>query len=376
MRIGINTLAYLPWHSGGDGTYVRELTAALARRDDDNEYILFVSPWNSSSLPQQSAKVRQVMCPLPGQSFTLRIGFEQSVLPVLVQRERLDLLHCPVNVSPLAGRTPLVLTLLEAEPFMWPEDLPFAQARYWRTMRRLSARKARVCLAISDAARDELETHMGVPPAKLVVAHLGIDHSRFRTGTGNRPDIPAEAAAAGYVLWIGRSYPRKNLRRMILAFDSVKKRGFPQKLLLAGTKGWEDQAIITLVSELGLTGEVIWLGRVPGDQLPALYSAADLFAFPSLHEAFGLPIVEAMACGTPVLTSDRGAMREIAGDAAALVNPESVESIAGAMEQVLADKELRARLHLTGPERAARFDWRITAERTVRVYAEIAKRLG
>lgn len=369
MKIGINTLAYVPGRSGGDGTYVRELTAALASADLHHKLVLLCSPWNARSLPPAIGNVSHAMCHVSGQTFTTRVAFEQIVLPLIVKSQRFDVLHSPVNVAPVASRVPSVLTLLEAEPFMWPEALPVHLAFYWRLFRRLSAKKARVILAISESAKSELVRYMGVPAQKTIVTPLGVDHRRFHPNLEAKPDIWESVGAGGYVLWTGRSYPRKNLPRIIEAFSIVRRSGFRQKLVIAGTKGWEDRQATQAIRSCALERDVVLLGRVDDGQLPLLYSSADLFLFPSLHEAFGLPIIEAMACGAPVITSRRGAMMEIAGDAAVLVDPEDSKDIARGVKSILEDGELREALRTKGVERAAQFDWRKTAEATIAAYA-------
>ncbi|MCL5256626.1 MAG: glycosyltransferase family 4 protein [Chloroflexi bacterium] len=372
MRIGINTLAYVPGRSGGDGTYVRNLVAALASQESEHEFVVLCSPWNADSLSPAAGKLRKTTCPLPSRSFTGRVMYEQLVLPTVVKRQGLDILHSPVNVAPLASGVPSVLTLLEAEPFMWPGSLPMHLAIYWRLFRRLSAKKARIILTISESAKRELVRYMGVPTPKTFVTPLGVDHERFHASQQTSPGIWHTAGDSGYVLWIGRSYPRKNLPRIIEAFGIVKREGFRQKLVIAGIKGWEDEHVLKTISTCGLEEEVILLGRVDDGQLPLLYASADLFLFPSLHEAFGLPIVEAMACGAPVLTSRRGAMSEIAGDAAILVDPEDPEDIAKGIESVLGNREHRQALVQKGIDRARQFDWSKTAAITIAAY-ELAR---
>lgn len=362
MRVGINALACVPERSGGDATYVRELVRHLLAADGTNEYVLFVAPWNRRLFPAPSSQLEHVVCPAPPGSFVARALWEQAVLPRYVRAARLDVLHAPVNVAPLRSTVPLVLTLHEAEPFMPGAEMPAPLRVYWRLFRALSARRARRILCVSQAAARELRRYMAVPPEKLSVIYHGIDVDRFGACRGR-------TESDGSVLWVGRSYPRKNVVRLVEAYGSLPAATRDaHRLVLAGVEGWGSGKLHRRVAELGVSDTVRYLGRVGDDQLPCLYARASVFAFPSLHESFGLPVLEALASGTPVICSDIPALHEVAGDVATYVDPTSARAVAAALESVLVDRAAREHALVEGPRRARRFTWHATAAATADEY--------
>jgi glycosyltransferase involved in cell wall biosynthesis len=366
MRIGINTLACMPNRSGGDATYVRELVRHLPSVDPDAEYVLFVAPWNQRLFPEPTRRLRHIVCPVPGRFFATRVLWEQAVLPRIARRAALDLFHAPVNVAPLRLQGPSVLTLLEAEPFMPGSRIPVPLLAYWRFARAASAQRASAIIAISHTARCELVHHMRVPYDKVVVVHLGVDRLRFCPP-------PEGSQKDAYILWVGRSYPRKNLVRLVEAYASINPQLRVQHpLILVGVDGWDDARLRARVRDLGLDSQVRFHGRVSDADLADRYRRAALFVFPSLHEAYGLPLLEALACGTPVLASDIPALREVGADAATYVRPTDRADIARHLEELLADPIRRSRNTAIGLERAERFTWRQTAEATFAAYARYA----
>jgi glycosyltransferase involved in cell wall biosynthesis len=246
---------------------------------------------------------------------------------------------------------------------------------YLRIFVPLSARKARRVLAVSEAARKEIADLCKIDGGKIVVVRHGI--SRSFSPDGDRSGPPAALklkVGSGYILYVGTLEPGKNIPRIIEAYSIVRKRtGTERALVIAGRTGWLHDDIFRAVKRLGLDKEIVFTGYVSKGDLPSLYRGADLFVFPSLYEGFGLPVLEAMACGTPVVTSNTSSLPEVAGDAALLVDPENVEEIAGAMERVLTDQDLRAELSRRGRERARLFTWERCAQETLKVYEEVYK---
>jgi len=229
-------------------------------------------------------------------------------------------------------------------------------------LRSASARKARRILAISDSSQRELVHYMRVPERKLTTVHLGIDVDRFRPVAAQEREQ--------YILWVGRSYPRKNLERLLEAYallpQGVRQR---HRLLLLGVPGWSHTRLRRHVRELDLDRDIDWLGRVADADLPGWYQRARLFVFPSLHEAFGLPVLEALSCGTPVLAGDIPALRETAGHAATFVDPRSAEAIAHELERLLGDDGVLRDSAARGPARAREFGWDRAARATAGAYA-------
>jgi glycosyltransferase involved in cell wall biosynthesis len=236
---------------------------------------------------------------------------------------------------------------------------------------RFAREEAQAVIAVSESAKRDAVEHLGLDPARVFVVHNGVD-------AGFRP-LPRTKAAhdlrrfgltpGEYLLYLGTIEPRKNLVRLVQAYKRLRQSAGPvPRLVLAGAKGWMVDEVELEVSKLNLESEVCFLGRVDGAYLTALYNGAVCFLYPSLYEGFGLPVLEAMACGTPTLTSRSSSLPEVAGDAAVLVDPMDVKAMAEGMEVLLLDRDRAAVLRQRGLERARRFTWEETARKTLRVY--------
>ncbi len=275
------------------------------------------------------------------------------------RRAGAQLYHCPGLRAPLLrGRLPTVVTVHDLNFLVRPETVSTWNRVYSRaTVRGVIAAADRV-MAVSKATADDLDHLLGVDGSRVRVVHNGVDEAFLRGAPGT---LPAAAAESSYVLFVGTPEPRKNLGRLVDAVERLRAAGRPERLVIAGGEGWGMAAPRS-------TGSVIALGRVGDDELRALYAGARCLALPSLHEGFGLPALEAMAMGCPVVAARSGALPEVCGDAAVMVDPISVESIAEGIAAAIDDA---ARLRDLGRRRAAEFDWTVSAARTVEVYREL-----
>jgi glycosyltransferase involved in cell wall biosynthesis len=293
---------------------------------------------------------------------------EQTFLAWRIRRARPALLHTPHYNMPLAAGAPAVITVHDLIHLLFPAFSRRPLARlYARAMMSAATRKARLILTDSDCTRRDLE-NFGVDPAKIRVIHLGVD-ACFK------PPSPADrdAAAArwrlpeGYLLYVGNVRAVKNVPRLVEAYRRLKsRRPDAPPLVLAGRHQLSTEETRSLEAP-----GVMRLGEVPGSLLPALYAGAAAFVFPSLYEGFGLPPLEAMACGCPVVGSTGGSLPEILGDAALLPDPTDADAISHALEKVLEDTALQEKMRRKGFERAARFTWSEAARRTWAAYQEI-----
>ena len=299
-----------------------------------------------------------------------RILWEQTALPVLARRERWDLLHSPVNVAPalLPGRS--VVTVHDLAFVTAPSAVPAHRRRYLTAMTAHSVRHAARVIAVSKSTRHDLGTWFDVAPDRISVTPLAAE-PRFRP-----PSPPALAAFRErhridqpYILSVGTREPRKNVAALVRAFARLAA-GIPHGLVLVGPPGWMggdlDRALADLPS--AVRDRVRLTGFVDDDDLPLWYGGADVFAYPAHYEGFGLPVLEAMACGVPVVTSDVSSLPEVAGDAALLVDPEDEEELAAALLEVITDARLAMALRDRGLRRAAEFSWSETARLTVNAY--------
>ncbi len=368
MRVAIDARKL---HDFGIGTYTRNLLRHLARLDQESEYVLLCHEPDLGVAAQFGPNFRTVLESSP--NYSIR---EQLHVPWVLRRERPDVFHAPHYVLPPAISCRSVVTIHDCIHLMFPQYLPnraayaYARASMWMAVHRSDA-----ILTVSEASKRDIMHFFNVRPEKIVVVYNAIDE-RFRR-------VPADADIArvreryqldhGFVLYVGNIKPHKNLVRLIEAYDLLRQRGFSDlKLLIIGDEISKLPALRRAVHTHKLHKQVRFLGYLPDDTLSVLYRLASVFVFPSLYEGFGLPPLEAMACGTPVVTSNLSSMPEVAGDAAVLIDPYDVESIVGGMQKVLTNPALSHELREKGMARARDFSWEQSVARTRGVYQEVA----
>ena len=361
---------------GGIGRYVRELLRALTVLDSDNEYRLFFAAKNDDGhgLPDLPINFRARRLPFHD-IWLARVWHRlRAPLPVELITGRVDVYHSPdFSLPPTLRNTPTVLTVHDLSFIHHPSSTAPGLRGYLDVVVPRSVRRATHLLADSQATKDDLIAMYHTPEEKISVLYSGVAASfspvvdlgalakvRWRYGLGERP----------YVLSIGTLQPRKNHIRLIEAFDRAL-RDSQYNLVLAGGKGWMYDEVRAQVSKYELQDRVIFPGFVAEEHLAALYSAADVMAFPSLYEGFGLPVLEAMACGVPVLVSTAPCLPEVAGDAALIVDPQDVSAMAAAIEALVFQPELRDGLRAKGLTRAAQFRWEKSAAELLGIYREI-----
>lgn len=298
-----------------------------------------------------------------------RIAWEQTQLARLSQG--LDLLHGLAFAAPLAAVCPTVVTVHDLSFLRFPEAFRPFNRGYLSLFTRLSTRRAARVIAVSESTRQDVIALCGVPPGRVVTVPNGV-------GPEFCPADPASVAAFraqkelpdAFILFLGTLEPRKNLLRLLEAYTQLRGRGTGRlpPLIIAGGKGWYYEDIFARARELNLLDAVRFPGYIPAEELPWWYRAAHVFVYPSRYEGFGLPVLEAMACGTPVITSTVSSLPEVAGDAALLVPPDDVAALTDALARVLASPALHAELRDAGLRRAAQFSWAATAAATADVY--------
>lgn len=374
MRIAIDATA-IPRFMAGAGVYTYQLIRALAEVEGGYEYVVFARGDAFDDLPRRPAEVRVVHVGVPTRPG--RLLWEQLVLPLALRRARIDVLHSPHHttpVLPLACRR--VVTFHDLTFFLVPERYPTTRRLYFKAVTRASARLADALITPSEAVKGDVVRILHVPAERVTAvpeaagpAYVPVDSCDALAWVRRKYKLPER-----YILSVGSLEPGKNRRRLIAACARLRERGIEHHLVISGQRAWHYEGELDIVRQLGLDERVHVLGYVDGADMPALYSAADLFAFPSLYEGFGLPVLESMACGTPVITSNVSALPEVAGDAALLVDPADISGLAEAMERVLTDQALRADLRVRGLERARQFSWERAARETLPVYEKVASR--
>ena len=367
MRVAIDARKL---HDFGIGTYIRNLLRQLARIDQQTDYVLLSRVQDMDVASQLGPNFRAVLEPSP--NYSLR---EQLHVPWVLRRERPDVFHAPHYVLPPAVLCRSVVTIHDCIHLMFPQYLPnkmsyaYARASMWAAVKRSDR-----ILTVSEASKRDILHFFNVAPEKIVVVYNAIDDHFWLTP----PDEEVARVRERYqldhqfVLYVGNIKPHKNLVRLIESFAELRRTGFEElKLLIIGDEISKLPSLRRAVHGHKLHKHVRFLGYVSDDTLRVLYRLAALFAFPSLYEGFGLPPLEAMASGTPVVASNQSSLPEVTGDAAVLVDPYDVASIVDGMRRVLCDPTLAADLRRRGPERAREFSWSRSVAQTRTVYEQV-----
>ena len=294
----------------------------------------------------------------------------QIIAPRLLSDLQPALAHFTNSIAPLACPVPVVLTIHDMSLFLQTRTQPLRSLLTVRPLMPLAARRAAAIITVSQHARCDIIRLLKIDPARVHVIY-NAPAARYRPVT-DAAELDRVRRHYGlpdrFVLFVGTFEPRKNIPRLLRAFAQVRRTYPAARLVMAGQLGWKHRAIWQELEAQSLADAVQWLGYVPACDLPALYSLATVFAFPSLYEGFGLPVIEALACGTPTLTSQDTALAEVADDAALLIDPLDVESIAQGLLDLLQAAALRETLRGRGCLRAAEFSWARAAAETVQVY--------
>ena len=377
-RVGIDAhlLSFAgTYRQAGVSRYIAELLRAFAAEEADAsafEYVAYVGRERPPAdfLPTGAGRLRWQHSALPTERAPVRIAWEQAIGPAAALRDRLALLHGPVNAMPLAAPCRGVITIHDLAFLAHPEAFNAAKRRYLTVMTALSARRAARIIAVSHFTKAEIVRRLGIKASKVAVVHNGVDPAfssrsqeevaRFRA---------AQQLPERFILSVGTLEPRKNLSGLLEAFARLAP-ATDADLIVVGGQGWLYDEALARVAALGLTGRVRFAGHVPDADLPLWYNAATVFVYPSLYEGFGLPPLEALACGTPTVTSAAASLPEVVGDAAILAAPRDPVALAAALGRVLDTPDLAAQLGVAGPPRAATFTWARAAVATRAVYGD------
>ena len=368
MRIGIDArLVY--YHQAGIGQYILRLCQGLAQVNRQDQFTIFKSRKDKTQVVEQSNfKIEQLWTPSHHR-------LERQAMSLELARFQLDVLHSPDFIPPARVACPSVITVHDLAFLKYPRLLTSESARYYGQVD-VAARQASHIIAVSESTKRDTAHMLGVPENKISVIYEAahplfkpIDNADALTQIRSRYNLPSD-----FILFVGTVEPRKNLPTLLRAFRRLRDNYRSDAVLaIAGRRGWLYQETDKVVDELKLGAAVRFLGGVPNEELVYLYNAAKLFVFPSHYEGFGLPPLEAMACGTPVIVSNVSSLPEVVGDAGTLVDPADVEGLAVAMWRALTDDNLRREMRAKGLRRASIFSWERTARETLAVYRQVAE---
>ena len=363
------------------GQYVRNLVRCLPRAAPDFEFLLLTDRRLPRSIVPEGC--RQVVLGLglaansqsvSRFSYQLHSVFWMNVLvPGVLARERVDLFHGANVVVPLVGRCRCATTI----PDLVSMRVPGTFTRFYEFYRRqavsVAARRAVRIVAISDSTRRDIIELLEVAPAKVTTIHLGVDSSFSPVEV--LPELERVKQQLGlpnrFILHVGAVERQKRLEPLMVAAAEILGKGLIDGVVLAGEEGRGSEDVKRVVAELGISAQVRFLGYVAQESMPALYSLARCTVYPSWYEGFGMPVLEAMACGSPVITSNTSSLPEVAGDAGLLVPPGDSEALAGALERVLANERFRNELISKGLARAGQFSWDTCAAKHADLYREV-----
>lgn len=365
MRIALDAHT-LGSRVGGNETYIRNLILALQAIDKKNNYFLYhTNPEALTGVMNGATNFHARK--LSPKNPLIRIPFST---PARLREDKVDLALFQYIAPPVCP-APYVLVIHDISYEHYPQYFKKLERLRLRMTTPVSARRAAHIITCSENSKKDLIRFYSIAPDKITVIYYGknesfrpVDDQNCLERVRAKYQLPEK-----YILYVGNIQPRKNLPRLIEAYSHLKTESkIPQKFVVVGNKAWLYSGVFDLIRRKGLENEIIVTGYVPDEDLPVLYAAADVAVYPSIFEGFGFPVLEAMACGTPVVTSNTSSIPEVAGDAAVLVNPLSTDEIASGIQKVLYDDGLRASLREKGLKRAAMFNWDATARQTLEVF--------
>ena len=368
MIVGIDAHA-IGSGSAGNETYYDQLLKHLATAaTNGHRYVVYYTHLDAATRVPASEKFRLKRL-WPGTPFwRIPVGF-----PLEFRREKLDVFHAQYMIPPFC-KCKSVTTIPDIAYEHYPQFFSRFDVVRAKVLIRRSAERADHIITVSDYSKKDISTTYHIDPDRITVTHEGAGPDFFP----RNKDVCQEQIARKYgiktpfILYVGRLQERKNLRRLLSAYARLKKEGSNEKLVLVGKRDWESRDLQAHLKSLELENSVVLTGYVPSADLPIFYNAAEAFVYPSVFEGFGLPVIEAMACGLAVLTSYGSSLEEVAGDAALLVDPMSEESISRGLGKLLGDASLRLSLGRAGLARSATFSFQKTAEQTIGVYKMLA----
>ena len=364
MKIAI-MLRHYEQQEGGVKVYTKKLLPLLFSLGREHRYVLIYQ--NPALIGTYAGfdNVEEVCASMPG-----TVTWDQIAVPWVARKSKVDLIFNPKFTVPFFTHAKTMFVLHGSEWFVIPEHFKKHDQWYFNAFVPLYCRHSDAFIAVSNAVKADVVKYTGVDPSKVYAIHNGFDPTLFR------PVVEAERLEAvraryglpeRFILWCGQIESRKNVARLLRAFAAIKD-SIPHQLVLAGEQRWSTQAELEVIRELKIGERVLFPGWIEHRDLPAVYGLADLFAFPSLYEGFGIPLIEAMACGCPIVTANTCAPPEVLAGSGYLVDPLDVDAIAAGMARVLSDQPLRASMIAKGLERAKDFGWERCARQVLQVF--------
>ena len=365
MKIGV-MLRHIE-ERGGIHVYTVNVLNALLKIDRKNEYLMIYNTKNNLGRYSSFQNVSETVLPQTG-----KMWWDQVSIPRLAKACNLNILYNPKLSIPLFTTAKTILVMHGAEQFVVPGCFKWHDRIYFSVANRLYCKSASAIIAMTGIGKQDISRYMGASPGKIhVIPEAYNELCRGRDLGGALQAKAKYNLPERLILFVGGLTPLKNFGNLLRAFDKIREH-IPHKLVIVGFSRWKMKKDFKVLEELGLVDSVIFPGFIPDEDIPKFYSLADIFIMPSLYEGFGIPVLEAMACGCPVITSKTGCSPEVAGGAAVLVDPYNPDEMAQAMLNVLSDGELRADLVRKGYRRAQEFSWEKCARETIELFETVA----
>ncbi|MDI6778165.1 MAG: glycosyltransferase family 1 protein [Patescibacteria group bacterium] len=369
MKIGIDA-RFFGSIGKGLGRYTQKLVENLEKIDSENQYFIFIRKENWSEYQPKNKNFQKILADIPWYGFREQIQF-----PRLFKKFKINLVHFPHFNVPLFYRGKFVVTIHDLILLRYPTKRAstfspfiyfFKKMAYGIVIRR-AVRKSEKIIAVSKHTKRDIEKYFGVPSEKIIVTYEAIDLAQKAPNEPGGKILERYGIIKPYLLYVGNAYPHKNLERLVLVFREIAKKHPHLHLVLVGKEDYFYKRLKKFVSE-NFAKNVIFADFVPDEHLGAVYREALLYIFPSLYEGFGLPPLEAMACGTPVASSNASCLPEILGEAAVYFDPEGMANMAETIERVIADGEIRKEIVAKGKEQIRKYGWEKMARETLEIY--------
>jgi len=363
MKIGIDTNIFAV-DRAGSAVYTRQLIKNLISIDNKNSYDFF--SFGSEFIKKKGLNKRL-------ENIIRDALWIPFMLPYKLNSRKIDILHCPTFKAPTKCRIPLVVTFLDIHILKNPTDYSSGFGSYCKFMLPKIAKTASRLITISESSKKDIVETLRIPEDKVVVTHCGYDKIFIPISdkivlnkVKEKYNLPKR-----FILYVGAIQPRKNISALLRAYAGlIKEKKLDYQLVFTSGTGWKNKDIFTLIGELEIKDNVKFLGYIPESDLPCVYSLADFFVYPSFYEGFGMPALEAMACGCPVITSNTSSLPEVIGDAGIMIDPYSMKELEDAMLRLAKDSLLRGEMREKGFKRVKMFSWEKCARETLNVYRE------
>lgn len=374
MKIAVNTLFMIPSKVGGTETYARGLLSALQHIDQNNNYTIFCNKENYNLLTFSADNFKKTLTPIYATIKPLRLIWEQLILPLQLLIHKTDMVLSLGYICPLFVPCKSVVVIFDLNWFFHPEEFTLLSRLLWKILVTLSAKRADLIITSSMNSKNDIIKILNVPKEKVLVVYGGIDRERFRKINNSMLIKKLKSKYKindKFILTASAAYKFKNITRLIDAFKLLTDKFPSLKLVIVGLGGRGKGDILDKIDQYGLNKRIVFSGWVDDEDIPPLYSAATVYVHPSLYEGFGFPVLEAMSCGCPVISSKSASLPELVGKAGLLVDASKPKDLSKSIEKIIQDSILRKRFIEKGIRNADKFNWEKSAKEFLKIINKV-----